>query len=96
MLTDHALKGGESITAAFSMAGCEAVVCQLLTATVPLNSDARMLCTTDYDSVKHFVTRKALFDGCEVAAEPLGEPSHFSVGADIDFMDFARSFCFYT
>ena len=35
-------------------------------------------------------------DGCEVAAEPLGDPSHFSVGADIDFMNFARSFCFYT
>ena len=25
-------------------------------------------------------------DGCEVAAEPLGEPSHFSVGAVIDFI----------
>ena len=26
-------------------------------------------------------------DGCEVAAEPLGDPSHFPVGADIDFVD---------
>ena len=39
---------------------------------------------------------KSSADGCEVAAEPLDEPSHFSVGADIDFMDFARRFCFYT
>ena len=62
ILTDCALAGGEAITADFSMAGCEAVVYQLLTATVPLNSDARMLCTTDYESVKHFVTRKAPFD----------------------------------
>ena len=25
--------------------------------------------------------------GCEVAAEPLGDPSHFPVGADVDFME---------
>ena len=31
-------------------------------------------------------TEKSSADGCEVAAEPLGEPSHFSVGADIEFI----------
>ena len=72
VLTDCELTGGEGITAAFSMAGCEAVVYQLLTATVPLNSDARMLCTTDYESVKHFVTRKAPFDVYEIT-RPLDE-----------------------
>ena len=29
-------------------------------------------------------TEKSSADGCEVAAEPLGEPSHFPVGADDD------------
>ena len=72
LLTDHTLTGGEAITAEFSMAGCEAVVYQLLTATVPLNSDAKMLCTTDYESVKHFVTRKAPFDVYEIT-RPLNE-----------------------
>ena len=72
VLTDHALKGGETITAAFSMEGCEAVVYQLLTATVPLNSDAKMLCTTDYEAVKHFVTRKAPFDVYEIT-RPIDE-----------------------
>ena len=72
VLTDHELKGGETITAAFSMEGCEAVVYQLLTATVPLHSDAKMLCTTDYESVKHFVTRKAPFDVYEIT-RPIDE-----------------------
>lgn len=72
VLTDYALKGGETITADFSMEGCEAAVYQLLTATVPLNSDAKMLCTTDYDSVKHFVTRKAPFDVYEIT-RPIDE-----------------------
>ena len=30
---------------------------------------------------------KSSADGCEVAAEPLGDPSHFPVGADVDFTD---------
>ena len=72
LLTDHVLTGGETITADFSMAGCEAVVYHLLTATVPLNSDAKMLCTTDYESVRHFVTRKAPFDVYEIT-RPLDE-----------------------
>jgi hypothetical protein len=29
--------------------------------------------------------RQQCADGCEVAAEPLGDPSHFPVGADVDF-----------
>ena len=72
VLTDYALKGGETITAAFDAEGCEAEVYQLLPATVPLNSDAKMLCTTDYESVKHFVTRKAPFDVYEIT-RPLNE-----------------------
>jgi hypothetical protein len=43
VLTDHDLRNGETITAEFAMEGCEAVVYQLLTATVPLNSHAKML-----------------------------------------------------
>ena len=62
VLTDYTLTGGESITCDLPLTGCEAVVYQLLPATVPLNSDAKILCTEDYDSVKHFVTRKAPFD----------------------------------
>ena len=72
VLTDHILAGGETIIADFSMEGCEAVVYQLLTATVPLNSDAKMLCTDDYESVKHFVTRKAPFDVYEIT-RPIDE-----------------------
>ena len=66
VLTDCVLLGGESISFDFELTGCEAVVYQLLTATVPLNSHTKILCTTDYDSVKHFVTRKAPFDVYEI------------------------------
>ena len=66
VLTDHVLAGGEAISACLDVAGCEAVVYQLLPATVPLNSHEKMLCTTDYESVKHFVTRKAPFDVYDV------------------------------
>ena len=72
VLTDHLLREGEIITADFAMEGCEAAVYQLLPVTVPLNSDAKMLCTTDYDSVKHFVTRQAPFDVYEIT-RPLNE-----------------------
>ena len=66
VLTDHELKGGETITADFSIEGCEAVVYQLLTVTVPLNSDAKMLCTTDFHELeprKTFVRRKFIKRG---------------------------------
>jgi hypothetical protein len=66
VLTDCDLQGGETISFAFRLAGCEAVVYQLLAATVPLNSHAKALCTEDYESVKHFVTRKAPFDVYDV------------------------------
>ena len=72
VLTDRVLEGGEVITFDLALEGCEAVVYQLLTATVPLNSDTKILCTTDYDSVKHFVTRKAPFEVYEIT-RPLDE-----------------------
>ncbi|MBQ7378536.1 MAG: DUF4091 domain-containing protein [Clostridia bacterium] len=72
VLTDHVLQGGEKITVHFALTGCCADVYQLLTATVPLNSHAKALCTDDYDSVKHFVTRKAPFDVYEIT-RPLDE-----------------------
>ena len=72
VLTDYELKGGETVTFDLSLPGCEAVVYRLLPATVPLNSDAKVLCTEDYESVKHFVTRKAPFDVYDVTC-PLGE-----------------------
>lgn len=62
ILTDRNLSGNETISADFKLEGCDAIVYQLITARVPLNSHAKALCTTDYDSVKHFVTRKAPFD----------------------------------
>ena len=34
-----------------------------------------------------FCNAQQCADGCEVAAEPLGEPSHFSVGAEVEFTD---------
>lgn len=58
--------GGEAISYTLELEGCEAVVYQILTATVPLNSHAKALCTTDYDSVKHFVTRRAPFEVYEI------------------------------
>ena len=66
ILTDRELQAGEKISFDFELQGCEAIVYQLLPATVPLNSHAKMLCTTDYESVKHFVTRKAPFDVYEI------------------------------
>lgn len=70
VLTDYELKGGETVTFDLSLPGCEAVVYRLLPATVPLNSDAKVLCTEDYESVKHFVTRKAPFDVYDITCPP--------------------------
>ena len=72
VLTDCMLRGGEPIDFTFDGKGCEAVVYQLLPATVTLNSHAKALCTEDYESVKHFVTRKAPFDVYEIT-RPLNE-----------------------
>lgn len=72
VLTDLCLTGNEKITFDFSLDGCDAIVYQLIPATVPLNSHAKALVTADYDSVKHFVTRKAPFDVYEIT-RPLDE-----------------------
>ena len=66
VLTDCVLKGGEEISFELGLEGCEAAVYQLLPAAVPLNSHAKVLCTEDYESVKHFVTRRAPFDVYDV------------------------------
>lgn len=66
VLTDYYLQANEQISADFRLDGCEAVVYQLLPAHVGQNSAATVLCTDDYDSVKHFVTRKAPFDVFEI------------------------------
>ena len=66
ILTDYNFKGDEDITFSFDCDGCDAVVYQLLTAHVTENSDAKFCTTKDYDSVKHFVTRKAPFDVYEI------------------------------
>ena len=70
VLTDCSLQGGEAVTFDFGLPGCEAVVYRLLSATVPLNSHAKVLCTEDYESVKHFVTRKAPFDVYDITCPP--------------------------
>ncbi len=72
VLTDYMLIDGEPISAEFALEGCETVIYQLLPAKVTLNSHEKALCTTDYDSVKHFVTRRAPFDVYEIT-RPLDE-----------------------
>ena len=66
ILTDLQLNGGEKIDFSLKLDGCDAEVYQLLTACVKQNSAATVLCTDDYESVKHFVTRKAPFDVYEI------------------------------
>lgn len=64
VLTDKQLKGGEKISV--TLDGIDAVVYQLLPAHVGENSAATRMTTTDYESVKDFVTRQAPFDVYEV------------------------------
>lgn len=66
ILTDLQLEGGEEIAHEFTLDGCEAVVYQSELAHVGQNSHPKALCTNDYDSVKHFVTRRAPFDVYEI------------------------------
>ena len=73
ILTDHVLKDGEKMTASFDLAGCTAMVYQLLPAHVGENSAADRLTTKNYDEVKHFVTRKAPFDVYELTV-PIDSP----------------------
>jgi len=72
VLTDRFLKDGEELSFSFELEGCDAAVYQLMTATVSLNSNEKVLCTEDYESVKHFVTRRAPFDVYEIT-RPLNE-----------------------
>lgn len=72
LLTDIELKGGEGIDYDLPLEGCNAEVYRLLPATVPLNSHAKALCTEDYESVKHFVTRRAPFTVYDITC-PLEE-----------------------
>ena len=66
ILTDIEVDGAEKITASFKREGCEAIVYRLLPVHVGENSAADRLTTTDYETVKHFVTRKAPFDVYEL------------------------------
>lgn len=66
ILTDYALDGSEILGGSLDLEGCKAEIYQLLPAHVEQNSAATVLCTKDYDSVKHFVTRKAPFDVYEI------------------------------
>jgi len=65
-LCDLTLAGGETVAYECMGIACEPVVYQLLPAHVGMNSDAKLFTTTDYESVKHFVTRRAPFDVYEV------------------------------
>jgi len=62
VLTDKMLSGGESISVSAEGLSGEVIVYQLLPAYVEQNSDATIFTTLDYESVKHFVTRKAPFE----------------------------------
>ena len=66
ILTDRTLDGDTLFCAAFTGGQCRATVYQLLPAHVGENSGPKTHTTTDYESVKHFVTRKAPFDVYEI------------------------------
>jgi len=66
ILTDRTLDGDTLFGAAFTGGQCRATVYQLLPAHVGENSGPKTHTTTDYESVKHFVTRKAPFDAYDI------------------------------
>ena len=66
VLTDLTLSGGEAFSLSAEELGCAAVVYQLLPAYVSENSGPKVFTTTDYEEVKHFVTRKAPFTLYEI------------------------------
>ena len=67
LLTDHRIAPGEHVQLTADLpAGITVQIEQLLSAHVGENSAATTLTTTDYESVKHFVTRRAPFDVYEV------------------------------
>lgn len=62
VLTDLEVEEGEKISVRMNHLSGKLSVYQLLSAHVGENSAATVLTTLDYESVKHFVTRKAPFD----------------------------------
>ena len=61
ILTDIILDGNEKIDFSFEADGCSAELYILKPVKVAENSDPVLYTTTDYESVKDFVTRKAPF-----------------------------------
>ena len=79
LLTDHITALGESVQLTTALPdGITVTLEQLLPAHVGENSAATTLTTTDYESVKHFVTRRAPFDVYEVC-RPLDRSSVLTV-----------------
>ncbi|MBE6589127.1 MAG: DUF4091 domain-containing protein [Ruminococcaceae bacterium] len=68
LLTNVEACEGEPFAASFSATDLYATVLQLLPAHVGENSSAKEFTTTDYESVKHFVTRRAPFEVYDVTA----------------------------
>lgn len=66
VLTDYALAGGEHFRITAEGLACTPIAYQLLPAHVSENSGEKLFTTTDYESVKHFVTRKAPFNVYEI------------------------------
>ena len=66
ILSDRALCGNELLTASLEGIGATLTVYQLLPAHVGENSSDKEFTTTDYERVKHFVTRRAPFDVYEI------------------------------
>ena len=76
-------------TCDFNNAGIKTTVLELGAVNIPLNSHAEMLTTSDYESVKHFVTRKAPFDVFDITYPIVDNKLHggraaFLVRIDVD------------
>ena len=70
VLTENTLPQPEAVQISITNASpARVTVYQLTCATVDLNSHRDLLCTTDYDSVKDFVTRKAPFEVFDVVQD---------------------------
>ncbi len=66
LLTDASIEAGAEVTLESTIPECKVSVLQLITSRVSENSAVTFHTTTDYDSVKDFVTRKAPFDVYDV------------------------------
>lgn len=97
VLTDYQLEKGDEICFSFACDGCCADVMQLLPATVVYNSSATYGVAEDYESVKHFVTRKAPFDVYDVT-KPLDdgptEPGRAAFSVRVNVASDAPTGCF--